>query len=233
MWKSIEVMKMVRCGDLNYLCCITADQLLDLRDGLRGMPDDEVKLIHSMVCGCAVPASNGGATPGTPGGQASADKCQQDFVNTMCSQNVQTTIALLDEAIGIIAVIGGLSGKIPGKVVKALLALSAGLSVWRLACENKQIDVGALHTICSVYDTAKSAVRLLPGDTDATLVNALVKFFSMEEITNTINKCCNSAPIATASDPPWIDDPLTYIKTNANAQGAPDWWAQSANIVLV
>lgn len=229
-WRMIELIKKIRCGELNYICCLTADQMIELRDGLRGMEDDDIRLIYKSTCACNASISGtdmGASTPsGGAAGEATASNCRDKFVSTMCSQTIQTTIALVDEAIGAIAVAGGVTGKLPGSTVKKLLALSAAFSAWRLACETKSVTAEVLHGICMAYNGAKSIISLLPGNLDATIANAFTSFFNLQDVVATINQCCNSPELASTTPPAWSDDPVTYILASASAN-SPDqgsWW---------
>lgn len=234
MWTAIQVIKMARCGELSKYCCLSAADLKELRDGLRGMPDDDIDLLHSLACGCTPQTgttSSTGAGNNTTPGEAAASSCRQAFIATLCTQGIQTTIAMVDEAIGVLALAGGLSGKIPARAVKALLALSAAFSAWRLACETQSATAAAIHGICYAYNGMKDVMSLLPGDLDKSIASGLTKFLGMQDVAAAINRCCNTDEITGASLPDWATDPTNYILTSASSQTpvatAADWWSEA------
>jgi hypothetical protein len=200
MISAIQLLIDARCGRLTWLCCLTADQFIEVRDLFDGMSDTDLRTMHETICACAVVASpqNGGAGGTTP---TDTMDCSKIFEETMCDNEAVLAVAIAaKEAIDLV-LLGAVAVPLPQAkvVVPALYALANVLEGWTYACALEGITHETLHGICNavtaVRDSYNSwgllAMPLKP-------VEWLLESSGFAEF---VNMCCDDAAVQAAQIP--------------------------------
>lgn len=143
-----ELIVAADCGELDWLCCLSVDRLLELRDILDRMSNADVLRLHKIACACVVRAApSAGATPPATTAPSSAqtlNTCLARLLGTLCSDNGRSVLT------GMTTVLIGLIANVPEPKAKAtLLALLAGVEAADAACDHRAISEEAAAKICA------------------------------------------------------------------------------------
>jgi hypothetical protein len=190
----VKLLRLARCGELSYICCLTRQQLLSLSKILVEMDDDDIDLLYTAVCGCAVNGQNpgGGGLPG--GGTTPGEACTEKLLSVVCSSNGQTLISGAKVA-GAAALAAA-----PSPEIKVLIGLVlAAIETLDLACENKEITKSMLTSVCEAYGTWQALKDSIPEPFKTILDTVTIVFAPTALIGGAIQACCDTGAGGTIS----------------------------------
>jgi hypothetical protein len=197
---------------LDFVCCLTEDQFVTVKQIVYHMSDEEARLLHASIC-CQRPATGPNALgkPGEGGGTQGTGltECQQALVDQICSDLVQTaTRSLLDY----LKTVYDLSDD--NRYKAALQALRVMLIAMQLLCIDKTRARETIRGLCTVWSdwrenggTGRKAfwniINQLLGPLWRTLTELLAE---------KLDSCCKE-PATPGSIPNWAQDVITGAGT--------------------
>jgi len=186
----VRMLRAAKCGELSYMCCMTKQQVLQLRGVLAGMDDDDVDLLYQVICGCDVNGGGGGGGGGggvptptpTPG-----DACAQKLLDVACSSTGQIMIQGAKTA-GVAALAAA-----PTPEIKLLIGLVlAAVETLDLACENKQMTKDMLNKVCDAYTKWQQMKDSLGEPMSTILSTVSIVFMPTALLGSAIKACCDT-----------------------------------------
>jgi hypothetical protein len=191
----IKLLRLARCGELSYICCMTRQQLLSLSKILEDMDDEDIDLLYTTVCGCDVNGQNPGGGGGLPGGGTTpGDACAEKLLSVACSANGQQLISGAKIA-GAAALAAA-----PSPEIKVLIGIVlAAIETLDLACENKAITKQATASICEAYATWQGLKDSIPEPFKTILDTVTTVFAPTALIGGAIKACCDTGGGTTSS----------------------------------
>jgi hypothetical protein len=211
----VRMLRAAKCGELSFMCCMTKQQVLQLRGILENMDDDDVDLLYQVICGCDVGSGTG--TGGGGGGgvptptPTPGDVCTQKLLDVACSATGQMMIEGAKTA-GVAALAAA-----PTPEIKAAIGLVlAALEALDLACENKQMTKEMLNKVCDAYgkwQTFKDGLT----EPFATIVSAITIVFMPTALLGAAIKACCDTGGATSSTTGRADSTTNTSTTGQSA----------------
>lgn len=169
------------CGDLTWMCCLSADQMVELQQLTDGMSETELRTLYKLVCGCAP----GGPITGGNGGGLSSQTCIKQALTAICTTPNRAVIT------GAIIVLGTVTSipTLPASAVAVLLALLAALKALDAACSSQDLAEGAAQAICDAFASYDNAFNSLPATVKPLLVG-LDKGSVLDGLMTKFRACC-------------------------------------------
>jgi len=178
-----EVLIKAKCGELDWLCCLSEEQLIELRGYLAGMDNADARTFYKMVCVC----KPGGGTPPKGGnGGVTAATCIKEFLTKVCTPENKKYI---DEAQAALIIAIAIPA-VPSWVSAILKALLAAVEALELACNHQDLTEGAMKALCDTFVSYEDKFNELPDVVKSVLVTVSPLTGPLAIIIAALKKCC-------------------------------------------
>jgi hypothetical protein len=171
----------VSCGSLDYMCCMSLEQALDLNRRLKGMTEHNIKVIYNSACACRA-ASN------------PSDACGDTLLGLLCDNTTIGVLIACKEAVDL-ALLAVTVLPVPFK--SKLIALGLLLEMLQTACTEKKISKAVISGACSVFTWLEDLISSTP-DKVKPLLTPLERL-KANPIFGALQACCDP----TAPTPSW------------------------------
>jgi hypothetical protein len=165
-----ELLSAAMCGKLQFVCCLSRDQLIELREILEGMSAADITLLHTMACGCAAAIPGGSVLPpplplpwdpnfpggggSSPGGPAQPAPpagpdyaaCAGTLSSIFCSTVGEAMLTAAQAALGAVAIVD-----FEPASALFITGLIAALEMIDDQCDTGGIQPATVQTLCEKW----------------------------------------------------------------------------------
>jgi len=143
-----QVQLLVRCGGLDFICCMTEQQFLTLAKMIQGNDEAELARIYCLVCTKAGKGTTLPSQPAAPPG-GTAPTCDQNLINWFCSNFNDQYLTVSQELIALALTM------VRNPNVQVTLGIVEGvLTGIQNICFDKSINATAQAAFCSAVNQA-------------------------------------------------------------------------------